>query len=101
MKKGISILCITILTSCSTSLTDKGKKVRVVESKEAVSTMEFISNVEGSSSLSGLWRHTGYNNALNECINEAGDLGASHIFIPKGRGGYWRWSQKVKGEAYK
>ena len=44
--------------------------VRVVTA-EQVKGYEFLGTVTGSSSLSGVLQHTGYDNALNELLEKA------------------------------
>lgn len=101
MKKLIILLSISFLASCSTRLSMDGSKVRVVRDKAEVQNMEFVATVEGTSTMTGVLKGKGYNNALNECINEAGKHGATHVLIPEGRGVYWTTNQIVRGEAYR
>jgi hypothetical protein len=63
---------------------------------------QFISNLASSSGLTGVARHTGYQNALNELLDKAAVEGADFVVLDQGSGpSYWTTSEVVRATAYK
>ena len=100
----ILILAFT-LTSCATKMRTRPTRVRLV-SVEQVNEVEvqckFLGNVTGASypclGLFSWWsimRDVGHNNALNELLDNAAELGATHVFVNLGD------YPDLRGEAYR
>lgn len=104
----VFIILITplILASCATHIATKATQVRLVSAMQAQDVedqCEFLGNITGSdfpfpcgSFLSwwDVWRRIAHNNALNELMNNAAELGATHLFANLGN--YY----DLRGEAY-
>ncbi len=89
------------LVGCATSMTDRASRIRIINADEA-KQYEYIGLIQGSSSLSGVVRHTGYQNALNEVLDSAAAKGAEFIVLdPNSRPSYWTTSQVIRAEAFK
>ena len=88
-------------TGCSTALTQQGAMIRVTTAQE-VKGFKYLGVVEASSSLTGVAKESGYRNALNEAMNKAAALGATHLVLDEGSTPrYWSTSEIVRGEAYR
>jgi hypothetical protein len=97
----IGIVLSLLAASCATQLTERGARIKIISAEEAKS-YEYVGIVEGSSSLTGLARHTGYQNALNEVLDRAAAMGADFVVIGRDSAPrYWTTSEHVRGEAYK
>jgi hypothetical protein len=98
------LLCFVVLlglTNCATTLTERASRVRIISSDEA-KQYDYVGLIQGSSSLSGLARHTGYQNALNEVLDKAAEQGADFVVMDKNsKPLYWTTSQVIQVEAYK
>lgn len=90
-----------MLVSCSTSLSDAGRKVIIVQSHEVVKDMEMLGIVEGSSSVTGARIRSGRVYAMNDALNKAAKLGATHFHVQQHSGHYMSWSVGVRGIAYR
>jgi len=88
------------LCGCGTTLSATARRVQRMEQPKA-SGCENLGIVEGSSSLSGVSRSTGINNALHEMYESAAALGATHVSYEDKKGAYWSTGQHVQGTAYK
>ena len=89
------------LTGCAGQMTERASRVRMAEA-EAVKECQFLGQVTGTSTLTGIARHSGYQNALNELLDEAAERGASHVMLSRdSRPAYWTFAQNVRGEAYR
>ena len=89
------------VVSCATALTERGSRIRIISSGEAKQHI-YVGLVQGSSSLAGLARHTGYQNALNEVLDKAAEMGADFVVLDeKSRPSYWTTSQVIRAEAFK
>ena len=99
----ILILAFT-LVSCATKMKTRPTRVRLI-SVEQVHEVEvqckFVGNVTGASypclglfSWWGIMRDVGHNNALNELLDNAAELGATHVFVNLGD------YPDLRGEAY-
>lgn len=93
-----SIAIVILLASCATGITDGAAKVRIVQTGD-VAGYSFVGNVMGTSSLDGLARRTGYENALDELLDNAAALGATHVVLTNNRGPAFWGGQTVRGEA--
>lgn len=101
-KKYTSMMFVFIfLAGCATSMSESGSRVQLISMEQAKS-YEFVANVTGSSTLTGLARHTGYQNAMNELLDNAARAGAQFVVIdPRSGPSYWTTSQVIRAMAYK
>ena len=80
MNRSIIVAVILMLSSCATTLTQEGKRVRVIENPEFVSECKFLGPIEES-------HYSGWNpsdnkaQALNAARNTAGEMGGNTIRI--------------------
>jgi hypothetical protein len=94
-------MAVAAAGACATEMSAAGAKVRIVRAHDVVG-YEFVGQVTGSSMLGGEARQLGFQNALNDMLDKAGAMGATHVVITYNPGPvYWTWSQTVRGEAYK
>lgn len=104
MKKLIfsSVALLTfVLTGCATEMSDRASHVQIIDQAQA-SQYQFVANITGTSSLSGVSRQTGYQNAINEALDKAAASGAQYVVIdPKSSPSYWATGQVVRATAYK
>jgi hypothetical protein len=94
------------LASCSSTLSTRASHVRLVsavQAQEVETQCEFLGNVSGTPSFwgyvfygFGLWGSywTYSNEALNEMLDNAAELGATHVFVNRGN------SLELRGEAF-
>jgi len=103
----LAVICLVtslLLTSCGPPLYTRASRVRLVnvEQIRVVSNQcDFLGNVRGSALFPyccvfswGFLRDTFYAGALNELLDNAAELGASHVFVNLGDGPF------LIGEAY-
>jgi hypothetical protein len=103
MKRAALILFLaSLVAGCATSdLSSRGAMIKVT-SEQTVKDYKFLGVVEGSSSLTGVAKESGYRNALNEAMNKAAELGATHLVLDdRSKPRYWSTSIVVRGEAYR
>ena len=82
-------------------MSERASHVQVILAEEA-KQYQFVSNLTTSSSLTGVARHTGYQNTLNDLLDEAAAAGADFVVLDQGSGpSYWTTSEVVRGSAYK
>ena len=92
---------LLVLIGCATTMSDRASRIRMITAEEA-NQYEYVGLIQGSSSLSGVARHTGYQNALNEVLDKAAAKGAEFVVLdPNCRPSYWTTSQIVRAEAFK
>ncbi len=73
-----------------------------VATAEEVKGFEYLGVVEASSALTGMAKESGYRNALNEAMNKASALGATHLVLDeRSKPRYWTTSIIVRAEAYR
>ena len=88
--------CAFLVSGCATQLSTRASRVRLLAA-EQVKPVEnkciFLAFVQGSSSWF-LIERIAYNNALNEMLDNAAELGATHVFVGKGD------VRNLLGEAY-
>lgn len=68
-----------VLAACATTLSDRGSRVRWVESKSEVSGCEWLAVVQGRSNYSDAVSNLSETYARNDALNKAGELGATHV----------------------
>lgn len=89
------------LAGCATEMSDRASRVQII-SQEQAKAYQFVANLSGSSTLTGVARHTGYQNALNEVLDKAAEHGAQYIVIdPNSSPSYWTTSEVIRATAYK
>ena len=107
-KAGLLILSLmllsVVLTSCGPPLTTRASQVHLVnveQIRKVVNQCDFLGNVRGSALFPyccvfswGFLGDTFYAGALNELMDNAAELGASHVFVNMGDGPF------LIGEAY-
>ncbi|MBF0117561.1 MAG: hypothetical protein HQK79_01905 [Desulfobacterales bacterium] len=92
----ISLFTSLFLNACATDITTRASLVRLVSPEQAhdlESRCNFIANVRG---WSYLWftPKVAYNNALHEILDNAAEVGATHLFVNLGN------YRNFIGEAY-
>ncbi len=102
----VFIILITplILASCATHIATRATQVRLVtalRAQDVENICEFLGNVTGSDfpyvgcfSWLDVWQRIAYNNALNELMKNAAELGATHLFVNLG------YYYDLRGEAF-
>lgn len=104
MKKimfGSLVLAAALLSGCATEMSDRASHVQIIDQAQA-SQYQFVANITGTSSLSGVSRQTGYQNAINEALDKAAVAGAQYVVIdPSSSPSYWATGQVVRATAYK
>lgn len=106
---GVILICLVaafalVLASCATEMSTRATRVRLVsvdQINECEVQCEFLGNVQGESYPYGGWlfwlytpRRIAYNNALNELLDNAAELGATHVYVNLGD------YPDLRGEAY-
>ena len=92
---------LLVLIGCATTMSDRASRIRIITAEEA-KQYDYVGLIQGSSSLSGVARHTGYQNALNEILDDAAAKGAEFVVLdPKSKPSYWTTSQVIRAEAFK
>lgn len=91
---GLVILSMLFLTSCASEMSTRATRVRLVpieKLQDVERTCNFLGNVQGQSyPLAGClcwWcvaRSVSYNNAMNELLDNAAEIGATHVFVTPG-----------------
>ncbi|HEX7917118.1 hypothetical protein [Rudaea sp.] len=95
------ISLVLLLSACATTLTERASHIQIITSDEA-KQYQFVAQVSASSSLTGVARHTGYQNALNNVLDQAAAKGAQFIVLdPNSEPSYWTTSEVVRATAYK
>ena len=104
-KRVILLLLLLLLHSCASDLSTRATRVRIVnveQVQQCERQCEFLGNVKGRSfpgaGLISWWsvgRSIAYNNALDEILDNAAELGATHVFIDFGD------YSELRGEAYR
>jgi uncharacterized protein YceK len=104
MKKimaSIIIIMTAAISGCATEMSQRASKVQII-SQEQAKQYQFVANLTGSSSLTGVARHTGYQNALNEVLDKAAESGAQYVVLDQGSSAsYWTTSEVIRATAYK
>lgn len=67
------------LGACAKHLSDSGRKVRTARSASEVSACEFVGSVQGTTNYNDAVSDLSQTYARNDALNEAGDLGATHV----------------------
>lgn len=92
---------LLMLIGCVTTMSERASRIRIITTEEA-KQYDYVGLIQGSSSLSGVARHTGYQNALNEVLDEAAAKGADFVVLDKNSApSYWTTSQVIRAEAFK
>ena len=92
---------LVLLSGCATTMSQQASKIQIISIQDA-KELHFIANVQGSSTLTGVARKTGYQNALNEVLENAAELGAKYVVLAHNSGpAYWVTSQEIMAAAYK
>ena len=106
---GVILVCLIAaftlaLASCATEMSTRASRVRLVsvdQMNECEVRCEFLGNVQGESYPCFGWlfwsyttRRIAYNNALNELLDNAAELGATHVYVNLGD------YPDLRGEAY-
>lgn len=101
MRKASFLLVAVVLAGCSAPMSQRAAMVRMTNA-ETVKDCAFLGQATGSSTLTGIARHSGYQNAINELLDRAAGMGASHVVLsPNSRPAYWTFEQNVMAEAYR
>jgi len=92
----VCVLASIFFVSCSTHMTTRASGVRLVGPEQAYemeAQCDFLANVSGKANWF-LFSDTAHNNALNEILDQAGELGATHLFVNRAN------FRMLFGEAY-
>ena len=81
-------------------MSERAAHVQIITAEEA-KQYEFVSQLSSSSSLTGVARHTGYQNALNDVLDKAAAEGAQFVVLDSRGPAYWTTSEVVRATAYK
>lgn len=92
------LACFLAASGCATDISTRSTQVKLVSAEQAhilEYDCQFVGNVIGSSH----WylfaaQKVAYNNALNELLDNAAEIGATHLFVNLGN------YQDLRGEAY-
>lgn len=90
------------LTGCATALTHEASRITQIDQsqKSMVKDCKTMGEVMGSSSYGGLFmQEAGKNYAKNQAMNEAANMGATHVMWTTAEGGFF--GGKAYGVAYK
>jgi hypothetical protein len=100
--KQCAVVAISLwLVACATSLSERASQVQIISAEEA-RQYEFVSRLSSSSSLTGVARQTGYQNALNDVLDQAAARGANFVVLDPNSGpSYWTTSEIVRAAAYR
>jgi hypothetical protein len=97
----LSAVIVQCLVGCATTLSERASRVEIISAEEA-KQHKFVARLTSSSSLTGVMRHTGYQNALNDVLDQAAAKGANFIVLDPDSGpSYWTTSEVVQAQAYK
>lgn len=88
-------LLLLVMAGCSSA---RPSSVRVVSEKE-VAGMALVGDVHGFSGWYGLFGAAGYQNARNDALEQAEQLGATHVVLDPQVANYG--GTQVNGKAYK
>lgn len=99
MIRFVGLVALLACTACATSLSPQASRVREADER-MVRRCAFLGTVRGSSLHSGAFRETGRTNALNEGLEQAAALGATHVLWVRQTGSYWSGGDAV-GRAYR
>jgi hypothetical protein len=89
------------LVACATTMSERASHVQIISAEEA-KQYEFVSLLTSSSSLTGVARQTGYQNALNDVLDQAAARGANFVVLDQGSGpSYWTTSEVVRATSYR
>jgi len=98
---GSVLVVITMLAGCATNMSERASRVQIISAEDA-KQYQFVANLTGTSTLTGVARHTGYQNALNEVLDKAATAGAQYVVLdPNSVPSYWTTSEVVRGTAYR
>jgi hypothetical protein len=76
--------------------------VEVVEADRIDARCTFLGNVSGSSMLTGKLKESGYSKAVEEMLENAAALGATHAVLdPQSKPQYWTTSEVVRANAFR
>ncbi len=99
------LLAALTLASCASEISTRASRVYMVSAPQVQRVeyeCEFLGTVTGSSFFWGgcclsylAWRDVAYNNALNELVDNAAEIGATHVFVNLGTG------EGLRGDAYR
>jgi len=95
------LMLTTTLAGCATEMSQRASQVQIINQEQA-KQYQFVATLTGSSTLTGVARHTGYQNALNEVLDKAAAAGAQYVVIDSGSSpSYWTSSEVIRATAYK
>ncbi len=91
---------VALVSGCATTMSARASHVRII-TVNAAAPCQFVSNVSATSSLTGVARYTGYQNALNSLLDQVAAEGANSVVLdPRSGAAYWTTSEVVRGTAY-
>ena len=100
-KQILLVVASLLILCCATTMSERASHVQVISAEEA-KQYQFVANLSSSSSLTGVARYTGYQNALNKLLDKAASEGAQFVVLDQASGAsYWTTSEVVRATAYK
>ena len=89
MKTPIFILMMTVLVcvGCATALTQRGMQIQITQPAE-VDDCRYLDDITRRSSIGGVYADEGIKSARNLVLNDAAQMGATHIVWSQIEGGY-------------
>lgn len=101
LKALVTGVALAILLGCATTPSERASHVQIISPEDA-KQYDFVARVQASSSLTGVSRDIGYQNALNAVLDQAAAKGASFIVLDENsKAKYWTSKEIVSASAYK
>lgn len=92
-----TLLCVLLVSSCATTPSPAASRIQAAD-QATVAGCTFVGDVSGSSGWGNLAASEGMQNAKNEGLERAAEMGATHVMWVNIAGGY---SPYATGKAYK
>lgn len=92
-----ALSCTFFVSSCATTLSSAASRIQPAD-QSTIAGCTFVGDVSGSSGWGNLAASQGMQNAKNEGLERAANMGATHVIWANIAGGY---SPYATGKAYK
>ena len=101
-RRCLVLLASVMIAACATTLSTKGARIELISQERVTDGCTFLGAVTGSSKVTGIGRHIGFNNAVNEMLEDAADIGATQVVLdPTSEANYWTTNELARGKAYR
>ncbi len=95
----LALGAVCLLPSCAT-LQESGRNVQVVDQQPSHSS--FVGRVSTMTPGSEFAQYASYDDALKKALNQAGEMGATHLVLDKdSKPRFFGLRQEVRGNAYR